>query len=50
MAVEFLGLKNINGPLLVVEGLKGASYEELVEVVIDGKIPALAGLWIYLMM
>ncbi|HHW31407.1 MAG TPA: V-type ATP synthase subunit B [Clostridiaceae bacterium] len=37
MAVEFLGLKNINGPLLVIEGLKGASYEELVEVVIDGK-------------
>lgn len=35
MPVEYLGLKNINGPLIVVEGVKGASFEELVEIVVD---------------
>lgn len=35
MPVEYLGLKNISGPLLVVEGVREASFEELVEVVVD---------------
>lgn len=33
---EYLGLKNITGPLLTVEGVSDASYEELVEVAIEG--------------
>jgi V/A-type H+-transporting ATPase subunit B len=36
MYVEYLGLKNISGPLVVLEGVKGASFEELVEIVVDG--------------
>lgn len=37
MAIEYLGLKNIVGPLLVVEGIKGASFEELVEITVNEK-------------
>ncbi len=37
MAIEYLGLSDINGPLIVLEGVKDASYEELVEFVVDGK-------------
>lgn len=32
MKVEYLGLKEINGPLAVIEGVAGASFEELVEM------------------
>ena len=28
MAIEYLGLSEINGPLVVLEGVKGASYDE----------------------
>ena len=31
MAIEYLGLSEINGPLVVLEGVKNASYEEIVE-------------------
>ena len=27
----------INGPLVVLEGVKGAAYDEIVEIVADGK-------------
>lgn len=37
MAIEYLGLSEINGPLVVLEGVKNASYEEIVEFNIDGK-------------
>ncbi len=37
MAIEYLGLSEINGPLVVLEGVKGASYEEMVEFTVDGK-------------
>ncbi|MDO5135869.1 MAG: V-type ATP synthase subunit B [Eubacteriales bacterium] len=30
MAIEYLGLSEINGPLAVLEGVKNASYEEIV--------------------
>lgn len=30
MAIEYLGLSEINGPLVVLEGVKNASYEEIV--------------------
>ncbi len=36
MAIEYLGLNEINGPLAVLEGVKNASYEEIVEFIIDG--------------
>jgi len=37
VSIEYLGLKNISGPLVVVKGMKGASFEELVEIAVDGK-------------
>lgn len=37
MAIEYLGLSEINGPLVVLEGVKNAFFEEIVEFVIDGK-------------
>ena len=33
MAIEYLGLSEINGPLVVLEGVKNASYEEIVEFI-----------------
>ena len=36
MAIEYLGLSNINGPLVVLEGLEGAFFDEIVEFVVDG--------------
>ncbi len=35
MAIEYLGLKNIEGPLAVIEGVEGASYEEMVTITLD---------------
>ncbi|MDD3339220.1 MAG: V-type ATP synthase subunit B [Lachnospiraceae bacterium] len=37
MSIEYLGLSEINGPLVVLEGVKDAAYEEIVEFKIDGK-------------
>ena len=37
MSIEYLGLSEINGPLIALEGVQDASYEEIVEVTIDGK-------------
>ncbi|MGO5052970.1 V-type ATP synthase subunit B [Lachnospiraceae bacterium LCP25S3_G4] len=37
MSIEYLGLSNINGPLIVLEGVQDAFYEEIVEFVVDGK-------------
>lgn len=37
MSVEYLGLSEINGPLIVLEGVKNASYEEIVEVTVEEK-------------
>lgn len=37
MSIEYLGLSNINGPLIVLEGCQDAFYEEIVEFVVDGK-------------
>ena len=37
MAVEYLGLSSLNGPLAVLEGVSGASYDEIVEMTVDGK-------------
>ncbi len=35
MAIEYLGLSEINGPLVVLEGIKNASYEEIVDFRMD---------------
>lgn len=38
MAIEYLGLSEINGPLIVLEGVRGAFYDEIVEFSIaDGE-------------
>ena len=36
MAIESLGLSEINGPLVVLEGVQDASFEEIVEITVDG--------------
>ncbi|MDO5291141.1 MAG: V-type ATP synthase subunit B [bacterium] len=36
MSIEYLGLSEINGPLIVLEGVQGASFEEIVELTVDG--------------
>lgn len=36
MAIEYLGLSNINGPLVVLEGVQDAFFDEIVEFVVDG--------------
>lgn len=37
MSIEYLGLSEINGPLVVLEGVQDASFEEIVEITVDGK-------------
>lgn len=37
MSIEYLVLSEINGPLVVLEGVQDASYEEIVEFTIEGK-------------
>ncbi len=37
MSIEYLGLSEINGPLIVLEGVQDAAYEEIVELTIDNK-------------
>jgi len=36
MSIEYLGLSEINGPLIVLEGVGDAAYEEIVELKVDG--------------
>ena len=35
MAIEYLGLSEINGPLVVLEGVRDASYDEIVEFKVE---------------
>lgn len=35
MAIEYLGLSEINGPLVVLEGVQNASFDEIVEFRVD---------------
>lgn len=35
MAIEYLGLSEINGPLVVLEGIRNAAYEEIVDFRMD---------------
>lgn len=36
MAIEYLGLSSINGPLVVLEGVQDAAFDEVVEMSVDG--------------
>ena len=36
MSIEYLGLSSVNGPLVVLEGVQDAFFDEIVEFVIDG--------------
>ena len=38
MAIEYLGLSNINGPLVVLEGVQEAFFDEIVEFVVEGNM------------
>ena len=37
MSIEYLGLSEINGPLVVLEGLQGAMYDEMVSMTVNEK-------------
>lgn len=36
MAIEYLGLSEVNGPLVVLEGVQDAAYDEIVEFTVKG--------------
>ncbi len=36
MSIEYLGLSEINGPLIVLEGIRNASFDEIVELTVEG--------------
>ena len=36
MAIEYLGLNSINGPLVVVDGVRGAAYNDIVRFRVNG--------------
>ncbi len=36
MSVEYLGLSSINGPLVILEGVKDAAFDEIVEMTVNG--------------
>ena len=35
MIIEYVGVKEINGSLVVIDGVKGVSYEEIVDIRLD---------------
>lgn len=37
MAIEYLGLSSINGPLIALEGVQDTFYDEIVDFVVNGK-------------
>ena len=37
MAIEYLGLSSINGPLIALKGVQDAFYDEIVDFVVNGK-------------
>ena len=36
MSVSYLGLSEIKGPLIALEGVKDASFDEIVELTVEG--------------
>ncbi len=37
MSIQYIGLNQINGPLVVLEGVKNAAYDEIVKIQVEGK-------------
>ena len=37
MAIEYLGLSAINGPMVVLEGVQDAAFDEIVEMTVEGR-------------
>lgn len=37
MSIEYMGLSEINGPLIAIEGIKDGAYEEIVEIIVNHK-------------
>ncbi len=37
MSIEYMGLKEITGPLVIIDGVKDASFEEMVEITVGKK-------------
>ena len=37
MSIQYLGLSEINGPLIALEGVQDAAYDEIVEIAVDKK-------------
>lgn len=37
MAIEYLGLSSLSGPLAILEGVDGAAYDEIVEMTVNGQ-------------
>ena len=35
MIIDYLGVKEINGPLIILDGVKGASFEEVVNIKLE---------------
>lgn len=35
MSLEYVGLKEINGPLIALDGVKGIAFEEMVDIILD---------------
>ena len=38
MGIEYLGLSSINGPLVILEGVQDAFFDEIVEFMVDGSL------------
>ena len=38
MSIEYLGLSEINGPMIVIEGVEGAFYDEIVEFRVEESV------------
>ena len=36
MSIEYLGLSEINGPLIALEGVQDAKFDEIVELTVEG--------------
>lgn len=39
MSIEYLGLSQANGPLVILEGVRDAAYDEIVEISVEGGSP-----------
>mgnify|MGYP001309522618 FL=1 len=37
MSIQYLGLSEINGPLIAIEGVQDAAFDEIVEIIVDEK-------------